>query len=87
MLDDDVRFVRDIAQDPTYAPDPDHPAQYRTYISASVSSGTTPFGMLTLDAADVGDLTEADADTLHLVAALLGAILRAARLRRKPLGS
>lgn len=83
VLDDDVRFVDDVQQDATYLADPDRPGEYRTYIACSVSSSTVPFGMLTLDSSQVGDLTEADADTLHLVGALLGAILRAARTRRK----
>ena len=83
VLDDGVRFVSDVTVDEAYLADPDQPAQYRTYIASSVSSGTMAFGMLTLDSLVVGDLTDADADTLHLVAGLLGAILRAARYRRR----
>lgn len=83
VLDDDVRFVDDVHEDATFLVDPDHPGEYRTYIACSVSSATVPFGMLTLDSSEAGDLTEADADTLHLVGALLGAILRAARPRRR----
>ena len=44
---------------------------YRTFISVRINSGLDVYGMLTLDAADVGDLTEDDAHVVKMFANIL----------------
>ncbi|MBB0997693.1 GAF domain-containing protein [Dietzia maris] len=48
---------------------------YRTFISVTVAANDVPYGMLTLDSPDPGDLTEQDRRMLTVLAALLGVAL------------
>jgi len=82
VFNDDVLLVNDIREDPSFA-DRETKPTYESYIAASVSSGETPYGMLTLDAPHAGDLIENDAHTLHLIASQLAAMMHAARDTRK----
>lgn len=82
VFTDNVLVVRDIEDDPSFVQRDPKPT-YRTFIAASVSSGETPYGMLTLDAPNVGDLILNDAHTLHLIASLLAAMMHAARENRR----
>lgn len=84
VFTDDVLVVLDVALDDSFAEKGSLPT-YQSFIAASVSSGETPYGMLTLDAPRAGDLVQSDADTLHLIASKLAAMLHAARdTRRRP---
>ncbi|NYE94568.1 transcriptional regulator with GAF, ATPase, and Fis domain [Psychromicrobium silvestre] len=56
---------------------------YRTFISVRINSSTDVHGMLTLDAADVGDLTEDDAHVIEMFANIL-AIAFAETARASP---
>ena len=50
-------------------------SEYRTFLSVAVGAGLRRYGMLSLDAPEVGDLVEQDADLTRVLAALLAAAL------------
>lgn len=69
----ETKFVRDTDDDPP--PGWKRDRDYRTYIQVAVVSGSTPFGLLTVDAVNAGDLTELDQRLIELIALLLGCAL------------
>ncbi len=70
------RFVADVATTPPRGwPDIEH--DYRTFISASVGTEATRYGMLTVDALAPGDLGSGDIPFVRFLAKLLAAALGA----------
>lgn len=65
------RFCPDVMASPPPGWDPSHPHEYRTFISVPVVAGDTAFGLLTVDSALPGDLTDGDIPLLRLLAGLL----------------
>lgn len=67
-------FCRDVAvgAPPGWTPTV---SEYRTFLSVAVGAGQRRYGMLSLDAPDVDDLCEQDADLARVLAALLAASL------------
>jgi hypothetical protein len=59
-------------------------AQYKTFITSTVASGDTLFGMLSVDSTDVGDLTTQDKIFVAIVAQILGSALAVARRTQNP---
>ena len=70
-----VLICRDIDTEAPPGWDGGRERDYRTFISVSVFADLTPYGMLTLDALEVGDLMEDDLLTMRLLAKLLAAAL------------
>jgi hypothetical protein len=54
-------------------------AQYRTFITSTVASGDTLFGMLSVDSTNIGDLTTQDKIFVAIVAQILGSALAIGR--------
>ncbi|MPZ64154.1 MAG: hypothetical protein GEU83_01035 [Pseudonocardiaceae bacterium] len=70
------RFVADVAATPPRGwPDTEH--AYRTFISSSVGTEATRYGMLTVDAENPGDLGSSDVPFVRFLAGLLAAALGA----------
>jgi len=67
-------FCRDVAVDAPQGWTPTA-SEYRTFLSVAVGAGQHRYGMLSLDAPDVGDLGQEDADLARVLAALLAAAL------------
>lgn len=70
VLRGDLVFIEDVEVDPMVIPTT--PGSYRTVIAVAVTAGPVKLGMLTVDAPDVGDLTEADLELVRVLANLLG---------------
>ncbi|MBA8795745.1 GAF domain-containing protein [Friedmanniella endophytica] len=68
-------ICRDIDTEAPPGWDAERDRDYRTFISVSVFTNGVPYGMLTLDALEVGELTEDDLLTMTLLAKLLAAAL------------
>lgn len=66
-----TRFCEDVHHDPPPGFDPAISRHYRTFITAPVMHNETPVGLLTVNAGKPGDLTEQDARTMTILAALL----------------
>lgn len=67
-------FCHDVEQDAPHGWQPTA-SEYRTFLSVTVGAGHHRYGMLSLDAPDVGDLQDRDADLARVLAALLAAAL------------
>jgi hypothetical protein len=73
----DPKFVADLNQTPPS--DGNVPAAYLTFISAPIRANDKLYGMLAIDAPNVGDLDESDKPAVAVIASLLGAAYAAAR--------
>ncbi|MEU5094609.1 GAF domain-containing protein [Streptomyces sp. NPDC020996] len=65
----DLIFVEDIASNPLVTPTT---SGYRTVIAVSVTAGDEALGLLTVDAPDIGDLTNVHVQLVRVLANLLG---------------
>ncbi len=66
----DLVFIEDTDADPLVTPTA--PGDYRTVIAVAVTAGSQKLGMLTVDAIDVGDLSQIDVELVRVLANLLG---------------
>lgn len=64
-------FVPDLADPPAGVEIGPH-AEYSTFLSVAVYAGGDSFGLLTVDAVEVGDLDDGDVDVARALAQLLG---------------
>lgn len=69
------RFCTDVRAEPPPGWDPSKRRTYRTFITVPVHAGRDLVGLLTVNAPHPGDLTDDDAGTLQVIAALLGTAL------------
>lgn len=67
----DFVFVDDVTVSPMVTPTAG--SGYRTVVAVAVTAGQLPLGLLTVDAPQVGDLTEDDVELVRVLANLLGA--------------
>lgn len=75
VLDGENRLCVDIDDEPPPGWDATKQRDYKTFISVSVTTMDTAYGMLTLDALEPGTLTKDDLHTLRLMASALAAAL------------
>jgi putative methionine-R-sulfoxide reductase with GAF domain len=66
----DLVFVADVEADPMITPSA--PGTYRSVIAVAVTAGRQRIGMLTVDAPELGELTETDVEMVRVLANLLG---------------
>jgi hypothetical protein len=69
-------FVPDVLADPPPGWSPDG-REYRTFIAVPVATEARSFGLLTVDALEVGDLSEQDVAAVRVLARLLAVALNA----------
>ena len=75
VLEGESLLCPDIDAEPPPCWDTTRPRDYKTFISISVTSADTAYGMLTLDALEAGALTNDDRHMLGLMASALAAAL------------
>lgn len=73
----DLVFIDDVLTHPLVEPSVD--SGYRTVIAVAVPAGQVPLGLLTVDAAQRGDLSPIDLELIRVLANLLGAGLAQTR--------
>ncbi|EAR24276.1 hypothetical protein A20C1_00275 [marine actinobacterium PHSC20C1] len=70
--EDKIVFVPDVSESHVT---PTNPGEYAAVIACSITAGERPFGILTVDSPDAGELTEDDKQLILVIARLFAAAL------------